>query len=440
MLGRRDLQLLTAFVDGELTDRQRRSVERLLERSAEARELLQKLQEDARHLVNLPVPRLDRDLSAAVVGAIASGRLTPGRSATARAGHFPTWAGLAAAALLLGLGLASFLFFSSSVQRAHIPAVAKHGPEPAGHPPASVPSQKDGAARRPALAKNAATRPADNPRPVAPAAVAKGPGKPPAVPVEVLPQPEEMHETNVLTDRMEMFQMDQVEFTLPVLFQVHHLDQDGLRKQLVAELRKDRDFRLELPCRAGTPALHRLQTACKALGIALVIDPTAQERLKAPQLAASYGVYLENLSPEEFARLLHRAGQEDKKAAGRKPLEVQFDRLVLTRMTPRDRKELAVLIGVDPTQSAAPAPPGASVRQPLADLTARQVAESLAGQGGAPRPEPGKTAGRQAGNAGLVVLFNPARAHPGSAEIKRYLEGRKAARPGALRVLLVLRG
>jgi hypothetical protein len=301
-----------------------------------------------------------------------------------------------------------------------------------------VPSPKDGAAPRAALAKNAAMRPADNPRPVAPAAVAKGADRPPARPVEVLPRPEEKSEPNVLTDRMEIFQMDQVEFTLPVLFKVHHLDQDGLRNQLVAELRKDRDFRLELPCRAGTPALHRLQTACKALGIALVLDAAVHERLKAPQLAASYAIYLENVSPEEFARLLQHAGQEDKKAAGRKPLEIQFDRLVLTRMTPRDRKELAVLVGVDPTQAAAP--PGPNVRQPLADITARQVADSLTGQGGVPRPEAGKTAPRPAGNAGLVVIFNPARAHPGSAEIKRYLEGRKAARPGTLRVLLVLRG
>jgi hypothetical protein len=442
MLGERDLQLLTAFVDGELTSRQRRLVERLLQRSADARELLQKLQDDARRLGNLPVPPLGRDLSAAILGAIGSGRLTPVRTSLPRAGHFPAWATLAAAALLIGLGLASFLYFSSSLNRGHAPAVAKQEPPAPGRTTNPGAQPLKNATPRVAIAKGSATRPPDNPRQGTPPSPARGPDTPPLEPVEVLPRPEEARDKDVFTDRMEMFQMDQVEFTLPVLFKVHQLDQDTLRSELVAELRKDRDFRLELPCRAGTPAFQRLQIACRALGVALVIDPAAQERLKMPQLAASYAVYMENISPEDLARLLQRAGLDDKRLAGRKPLEIQFDRLVLARMTPRDRKELSVLLGVDPTQGGVP--PGGSLgtdpRQPLPDLTARQVAESLAGQGGKPRPEPGKPSARPGDNSGLVVIFNPARVHPGSAEIKRYLEGRKAARPGTLRVLLVLRG
>ena len=57
MLPDRDRQLLSAFVDGELSSRQRRHVERLLRRSGEARTLLRRLQEDARELRHLPRPR-----------------------------------------------------------------------------------------------------------------------------------------------------------------------------------------------------------------------------------------------------------------------------------------------------------------------------------------------------------------------------------------------
>jgi hypothetical protein len=440
MLPERDRQLLTAFVDGELTSRQRRLVERLLRRSAEARDLLGKLQEDSRHLHNLSVPRLGRDLSAPVLGAISSQRLSPRLTPVSPSAHFPAWAGFAAAALLVGLGLTSFLYFSSSLHHGPAP-VAKHDLTPLDHPVQPGTSPKMNAAPRGSAVPGPKARPLETPRGDSPPAVPKGPGTPPAPPVESRPQQDEQRDKDVFTDRMEVFQMDQVEFSLPLLFKVQSLDQDVARAQLAAELHKHRDFRLELPCRAGTRALERLQAACKGMGISLVIDPAAQERIKAPQLAASYAIYIENISPEEWARLVQRAGQEDRKLAGRKPLEIQFDRLVLTRMTPRDRKELVVLMGVDPTQS--PAPPSrlpGDPRQPLPDLTAQQVEKSLAGQGGTPRPEPRKSTGRPAEHTGLVVLFNPARLHPGSAEIRHYIEGRKPARPGTLRVLLVLRG
>ena len=43
MLPEQDRELLTSYVDGELSTRQRKTVLRLLRRSAEARELLRQL-------------------------------------------------------------------------------------------------------------------------------------------------------------------------------------------------------------------------------------------------------------------------------------------------------------------------------------------------------------------------------------------------------------
>src|SRR5258705_531710 len=85
MLPERDRQLLTAYVDGELTARQRRHVDRLLRRSGEARRLLQKLQAAPHALTALgdpPVaapPPLAVDLAPAVLQTIADRGLEPGR-------------------------------------------------------------------------------------------------------------------------------------------------------------------------------------------------------------------------------------------------------------------------------------------------------------------------------------------------------------------------
>ena len=77
MLPERYRELLTAYVDGVLSARQRRHALRLLRRSAEARRLLQRLQSDSDALIHLPKPHLDRDLSEPVLKKIAAARPLP---------------------------------------------------------------------------------------------------------------------------------------------------------------------------------------------------------------------------------------------------------------------------------------------------------------------------------------------------------------------------
>src|SRR5579864_7362636 len=97
-------QLLTAYVDGELTNRQRKAAMRLLKKSPDARKLLLQLQEDAKALRDLPRPELERDLSADVVSKIRERRLQPARRRQAAApATLPAWSGLAIAASVLVL-------------------------------------------------------------------------------------------------------------------------------------------------------------------------------------------------------------------------------------------------------------------------------------------------------------------------------------------------
>jgi hypothetical protein len=442
MLSDRERELLTAYVDGELRSRRRRLAQRLLELSGEARVLFAKLQQDACRLGDLSPEPLGHDLSIAVLGAIAERKLSPRGKPVPATSPYAGWVGVsAAAAVLIGLGAASYLFFSESFGPEPASAIARSdssefsvGP---GREAASSPGVPERSSEPKAVTKGSPTAPQPPPNLANPTEVANAEEMPAPTPLRESPKNQD-----VLTGRMEMFQIDQVELSVPLLFKVHQLEQERVRQQLVAELRKDKEFRLELPLpgRSSAKGVERLLAACRTLGIAPQVDPVAQERLKLPQLAANhFAIYLENLSADTMARMIQLAGQEDKKAAGRKVLEIQFDRLVVTRMTSRDRKELSLLLGTDPTQAPTPTSIAPNLKQPLSDLTAQQVGDALAGQGGVPRPNINKASSAAGEGVALVLAYAPTRPHPVSAETKRFLEGRKSAHPGTLRVLLVIR-
>ena len=144
MLLDRNRELLTAYVDGELTGRQRRHVVRLLRRSPEARQLLQQLQEDARSLRHLPRPHLAIDLTGEVLRTILERRLMPGQRRAARLRGSTSWAGplaawAAAAAVLLVLGAASYLYFAASLAHS---LKADHARKEADPAPTATVSEK----------------------------------------------------------------------------------------------------------------------------------------------------------------------------------------------------------------------------------------------------------------------------------------------------------
>jgi anti-sigma factor RsiW len=142
MISDRARELLTAYVDGELTPRQRLRVERLLCQSAEARNLLSRLEEDAARLRNLSVPSLDHDLSGPIIKAIRDRRLRPGRRRAFRpvAVMFSSRAVvMAAASVLLLVSMTAFLVLSlSTPQQIAVlerGAVASLDPAPITNPP-----------------------------------------------------------------------------------------------------------------------------------------------------------------------------------------------------------------------------------------------------------------------------------------------------------------
>jgi len=100
------MQLLTAFVDGELSQRQRKAVMRLLEKSSEARAMLKQLQENVYKLKKLPYHKAEPSLVEDVLRAIVEQQSLPRPVAPRRRAWLPYVAAtLAASVLIVVVGL-----------------------------------------------------------------------------------------------------------------------------------------------------------------------------------------------------------------------------------------------------------------------------------------------------------------------------------------------
>ena len=264
--------------------------------------------------------------------------------------------------------------------------------------------------------------------------------KEPVTVAKVVPLPPQPVDEPLTAPALELFELKKAEVALPLVVKVHQLlDQDLSRKALIAELHKAAAFRLEVPSGNGSKALDRLQAACKTQNIGLSFERVALDRFQKPILKTNYVVYLEDIPPEELTRCLRRMGVEDNKPDAKKQRHPMLDALVLTQMTKQDRDQLSDLLGIDPATMQGRGPLGTDLSKPVSDKTADQIAASLAGNGGTPRPAGGKAAGRPPDQTGLVLSYNPVRPSANSPDIKRWLDLRKPARPGTLQMLLVLR-
>ena len=430
MLPDRLCQLLTAYVDGELSARQQRAVLRLLNRSAEARAVLRQLQEDTDRLRQLPRKQLAPDFAAQVLLAINEQGIHPApRPRRMAPVGVPSWLGLAAAAaVLLIIGTASFVYFAvSPLEPGNSGTQANNRPTPPA--PDDVPAPPDRhTAQAPARELLPAPRPDQVVQHTPPAPVPDGTTPDPAPPdggyESILTAP---------TPKMELF--PQIADTkLALILSLAHLDRPQPQKELDDELRKDVGYRIELACLEGGRAMDRLRAAFQAQGIRLVIDQLAQDRLKL-KLRTNYALYVENLTRDEVARILRRLAADDKKAKPRP----QFDKVVLQRMAAEDYQEVSKLLGVDPKTLAAPKPKSprdVDLHQPLSKGTAEQVEQALKGG----RPAPGKPVAKAGERLAVVVPYNPVRPRPASPQVKQFLEGRKERVPDTVQLVLVLRG
>jgi hypothetical protein len=444
MLPDRIGQLLTAYVDGELSARRRKAVERLLQQSAEARALCAQLQQTAGLLRRLPPQAPGRDLSGPVLSTIAERRLHPARrAALAPQPAFPAWVGLAtAAAVLIIITVSSFLFFSAVTDHdargrdvAKGKATAKSGEAQPADRPSSVVADKQ--PQTPPRPRGPAVSP-----PPPDAVVRQTPHQ--AVPKEppLEPSDDTLGSPEKPDPKLEVFEALNLRSALNV--PVHSLNEPNARRRLRESLKTAAAYRVELTCLPNGGAFKAIEGVLEGQGgVHLLVDHLAKVRLKDHSLRTDYVLYCECLTAEELARLLEQLAAGDAKIGSRKQGRRQFADLVVEELGKEDHARLSALLGVDPTLLQPPepkAPLGVDVRKPISQATADELARTLAGQG-VPRPagqtKPATPTDRQA----VALACNPVRRSPASStEVKQFLAGRKARRPGALQLLLILRG
>jgi hypothetical protein len=434
MLSDRSRELLTSYVDGELTSRQRLQVRHLLEVSPEAGEFLRKLQEDAARLRALPPPTLDCDLSGLIVDAIQHkhGRTQPARR---RPRQSETFAFPARSVLLAAASVLLIVTFSSVVFLIKPPAdpaeIARHDREISVVPSDNTVSDSAPATPRADAPRSQEVAKSESHIETADEAPAPAPAKPAETKKEDPP---------VLTaPSMELFQPERVRMVaLPVVVPLREIGIEANRDKLLRELRDDAAFRVELPCQNATRAFEKVQSALRSHGVGLVIEQTTLARLRQPLWKTNYVLFAEDITADELHAVLREIAATDGKArAG----EAQFTAVVVTHLSKGHRKELSDLLGVDPEPISADQarPLGVDPHKPLPEVTAGQVANALssgAGQGGATSGTPAVPVTRQA----LALAFNPVRPRQSAPEIRRFLDARKPARPGSLQLLIVLRG
>jgi hypothetical protein len=489
MLADHDRQLLTAFVDGQLTSVEKGRLECLLQESEEARRLLRHLQEDAWALKGLPRVGPRYDLAHSILGQVHDQKIRPAGSRPpalptnwGRPGRispdrpFPTSVGdprskatgpagssrgrvwiACAAALLLLVCAASYAFFASLVSPSRPPGLAGQAPdEPAVLDKIAAP---DGPERKPDQKPDG---PAEEEEPVVEPGTLKGPsGFPSALakgPPRAGSQPGLAHGLGSGTTfppapggpilagpggGMELFNPETVEAVLPQIFSVGALDRAGERQKLLAALDKGDAFRVELVCTNASSAFTWVRGAFRDEKVGLSVDALAAALLKQPKLPVNYAIYAEGLTAEKLVDVLANVGDSHRKGVARKSrIDLRLrGPLVVAPLTRGDRKDLTSLLGFDPLaetpESTAPQPPRATgkpmkpdPREELSAVTARQVARALEGKG-TPRPVLAQPR--------ALTLVYPLHAAPRSAEVRQFREERKPLPKHTLRVFLVLR-
>jgi hypothetical protein len=436
MLSDRVRQLLTAYVDGELSAHQREAATRLLEQSAEARVFVQHLQADSAALRRLPRRQLGPKFSQKVVDAIGDSPSHVSRRSQvaqfAQAPVYPAWIGLAsAAAVLFVVGVGSALYFYALPSKHDRVIVAKNDGPSAVHP-----SHAASAVDR----NSAPSTPAKNP--TTPKTVPPSTDKnDPPVSEEKHPILESTADADISMEappirRLEVFnQLEEVKLALSLT--LRDLDQPRFQERLRQKLKEDAAFQLDMSCPASAKGLDRLESAFRAKGVKVLVDRAALTRWQ-KGLKTHYAFYSEDLTPEDVAGILLALGDDDKKAEAKQ----RFNKIVINHLTPANRGELCTLLGVDPraTPTKPKGPLGVDITQPLSKKTEEQVADALAGKGPL-RPQNGKARAPKAPDRlALVLSYNPVRISPaGSKEIKQFLAGHATPRPGTIQILLVLR-
>jgi hypothetical protein len=426
---------LTAYVDGELSPRERAGVERLVADNPLASDLLKSLASDSARLKALPSVTAPPDLAREVLKLIEiSGRKPRARHAA----RSPSgWWHVAAASVVFALGAGSY-WLLKDLARPDLPGasggLAAVSDEPArgsnvlppsvalpteANPPRARTEQEPD---RPGVGGDAASQAIDKRNDVADAAkVGAGQANDIAKEATVPTFAEPDYLTSPMLGPTKKFKT--MDLRLPPIVDLKTARLD----ELFAGLDRDNLYGLDLVCNDNAKALARFQSACQTAGIRTPLQPHLGKRIAVPCMA-----YLENVSAAQLAKLLTALRDQDAKAEEAQKGDGQFESLFVQTLDEAGRKGVAEALGVTPSTLN---PPAASGRidpsKPIANDTLKSLEQQSTGQGG----------GKPAAQPTVVVMpYVPLRNRATlSKDLKLHLEMRRGWQPDALHAFFYFR-
>jgi hypothetical protein len=413
---------LTGYVDGQLSAQEQAQAAELLRHSAEARTLLQSLQDDARLLGALPRTQLTADFTQQVQASLPKRSLKLAEFSTKSELRFPwRYAGVCATAATLLLALSIAYWQKSN--------------EPIETNPANPDNNEfveGDNERKPTLvtevlpeSRSVSVTKVD----LAPVSSLPGTvnGHRPEI-LKIMPQPEEPLgiATAPVTPVKPLRKFEKE----PLLLAMRDIDKDERRKEIAEELTSARSWRLDLTCQESEIASNRLKRAMQGQGIRLLIDPDASIfqslRFKTP-----YAILVENVSPQECLAMVVGLRQADLQEQKRSRSSNQFIDVKFGRLSSEDEGRLESLFGLKewkpekkPMAQSAPALNSREVSALVRAFAIWQGQNLPEGQGGA----------RNA----FLVADTKNRVRKPSNENQLFLNSRQPPRPDMLQLFIVL--
>lgn len=308
MLSDHQLQLLTAFVDGELSQQERMAAMRLLNQSSEAREILRQLQENAHKLKNLPRHAVEPSLVGEIMEALAAGQSQVKPAAHARRRRWaPYFAATLAASLLAAV--IGILFWQAT------------------------------------------QRPDDSPLNEGPG-FAQIPDKKPEPKPEPVPAPKKVNP--LLADLSKMTEVIVRDFGAPLLeekpFSAAFADlrKDGKAVgQFVHEVNREKSLLLNVTVKKNSEAMARLQSVLKDQGVTVLVDSAAKKVVDDKK--TEYLVYADHLTSSELARLMNELGDSYVVGLNNKQKNVPspYQSVTMTPLPGEEKQKLTKILGVD---------------------------------------------------------------------------------------------
>ena len=302
MLSDQAKQLLTAFVDRELSQRQRKAVMRLLHKSSEAREMLRQLQENAHKLKQLPRRKLEPGLVEEILQAIAEQPAQAKQPAVkvARRRWLPyVVASMAAALLISVLGIVYWKAMDSP---------------------------------------NGAPKDAQN------VAKAEAPDRKHVPPVPKL-QPLNPVVTGVVEGTFSEFSKEPP-FDPALSANINELQEGPKSWQFAREVNREKAIELDFTVKSNSLALERLKEVLSDRLIQLVTDKSAAKTHDDKKV--QYLVYADNLSSDEVIKMMGELGRSVVTSKGQKNekrIASPYQKVTITPTAKDEKAKLDKLLG-----------------------------------------------------------------------------------------------